>query len=464
MSTSLLRDQIRGGETERTEFKSRVDRDGIGTAVASFLNAGGGTVLVGIDEEGAVVGVPDPHENALQLWRSLAARLSPTALFSANVEEVDGKSVIVIDVPPGEDAPYVYDGRITVRRGTQSHPATAQEISSLILSRHAPPLRWERLPALGCTVADLDQSEILLTARQVAERQLYDWNATIAPQRVLEELNLVRDESLLNSAVILFGRSPARFYPQSRVRLARFTDEDQSEFRENRVLEGHAFALLQQIESFLTANVPILSSLPAHGFQRRDTPQYPWAALREGVMNALVHRDYAAFDGGVSISIFPTRIEIWNSGRLPEGLSVEDLKRGSISRPHNPDIAHVFFLRGFIERVGIGARRIVTECLDAGLPEPTWEERAGGLLLTLRQPEPHRDISPLDLSLRQIAFLEETTPGQRLTAAQYHDRFARGVSDRQARQDLTQLVDAGFLSRIGSGRSTFYVRTDRRMS
>jgi ATP-dependent DNA helicase RecG len=131
---------------------------------------------------------------------------------------------------------------------------------------------------------------------------------------------------------------------------------------------------------------------------RRDTPTYPWGALREGVMNALTHRDYAAFDGQLSIQIKSAQIEIWNPGRLPEGMTVQDLPRGHVSRPPNPNIAHVFFLRGLIERVGIGTQRIVQECQAAGLPDPVWELRAGGVSLTLRLPASI-------LSERQVAFL-----------------------------------------------------------
>lgn len=462
MPDPMLLDLIHAGETERTEFKSVADLDAVGTAVASFLNAGGGTVLVGIGDHGEVLGIQEPHEAALRIWQSLAERLSPPALYSVNVEDVHGRPVIVIDVPCGEDSPYVYSGRITVRRGTHSRPATAHEISALILGRRSPPVRWERLPALGCEFADLDQPEITDMAHEVARQRLYEWSDPNRATAVLQDLNLLLDDTLYNSAVVLFGRAPQRTYPQTRVRAVRFAGDDQSEFLENRVLEGHAFALLRQIERFLSANLPIVASLPVRGFRREDAPVYPWAALREGVINALVHRDYAAFDGGVSITLLPDRIEIWNSGRLPEGLSFEDMKRGNISRPQNPDVAHVFFLRGLIERIGVGARRIVTECQAAGLPEPTWEARGGGILLTIRRAAQRPEIRPSQQSMRQVAFLEQTPPGSRLTAADYHRHFAADLSERQARQDLTELVEQGYLSRSGGGRSTFYVRTERR--
>jgi ATP-dependent DNA helicase RecG len=459
MADPILEELIAAGESERTEFKSDVDLDRIGAAVTSFLNAGGGTLIVGIGDQGEILGVPQAEAAAQRVLQALAGRLSPGAAYSVSVEEIAGKPVIVIDVPPGEEAPYVYRGRITVRRGDQNRLATADEIARLILSRHD--VRWERQPALGAELEDLDQREIVSAAAEVAERRLYNWTAPDNALRVLEDLNLARDGVLLNGAVVLFAQAPARLYPQTRGRLARFTGEDRGEFLDNRVVEGHAFALERQILDFLRTHLPIISSPQAGGFQRHDAPAVPWNALREGLMNALVHRDYAAFDGGLSVSLYPDRIEIWNSGRLPDGLTVEDLKRGNISRPQNPDMAHVFFLRGFIERIGIGTRRIISECRDAGLPEPTWELRGGGVLLTLRLRPPAPPRSRLELSRRQASLLDEVAPGERFTSGDYHRRFAAGVSDRQARQDLIELVNAGHLVRIGSGRATFYERTER---
>ena len=110
--------------------------------------------------------------------------------------------------------------------------------------------RWERLPALGASLEDLDQPAVEDMAAEVARRRLYDWSAATEPKSILKELNLVQNEQLRNSAIVLFGRAPARLYPQTRVRLIRFTDQEQTESTDNRLLEGHAFALLEQVDRF----------------------------------------------------------------------------------------------------------------------------------------------------------------------------------------------------------------------
>ncbi len=264
----------------------------------------------------------------------------------------------------------------------------------------------------------------------------------------------------LNSAIVLFARQPARRYPQIRVRVARFASENPSDIVDHRAFEGHAFALLEQALTFLKAHLPVTATLPDDGLVRSDRLMYPPGALREALVNALMHRDYAAFDGGVAIRMYPDRVEFWNSGALPQGMTVATLRQGYVSRPHNPDIAHIFLLRGLAERMGIGARRIVAECLEAGLPEPTWEEKGGGILLTLRRtPALKSSNRHIPLSRRQSAFLEQMLPGEHITAQEYHRRFASDVSDRQARTELGQLVEMGYMRREGRGPATAYERT-----
>lgn len=451
---------LSGEETERLELRSSgTTMDEIGRTVCAFLNAAGGTLVVGVGED-AVTGVQGAEARAEEVQRHLSHSLTPLAFFSVTVEEVDGKPCLVVDVPAGAEPPYLYKNEIMIRIGAQSRQASGQDISALILQRGRKPSRWERAPAPGTELGDLDQEEILRTAREMQERHFYQVQDRENPYRILEQLNLAENGLLMNSAVILFAKNPARRYPQTRVRVAYFPSSDQEVFADNRVFEGNAFGLVEQIEGFLRMHVTIASRLPSTGVKRTDTPAYPWGALREAMMNALIHRDYAAYDGSVSIGMYPDRIEYWNPGSLPAGMSVQELPRGGVSRPHNPDIAHVFFLRGLIERFGVGARRIVTECAEAGLPEPEWEIRAGGIALTLRLTAPTRRAPRHSLNPRQEAFLHDTAETTQINIQEYHRRYAPDVSDRQARTDLAQMTDMGHLRRLGNGPATVYVRTE----
>ena len=145
-----------------------------------------------------------------------------------------------------------------------------------------------------------------------------------------------------------------------------------------------------------------------------------------------------------------------DTGKLPEGLRVIDLKRNHPSLPANPDMAHVFYLRGIIERVGRGTLKIVEQCQSAGLPTPVWAASPTGITLVFRS----KRTAKRRLNPRQAALLQKLQPGQSLKPADYYEEMAAAVSQRQAQRDLTGLEAGGWLRREGEGPATVYVRTD----
>ena len=144
-------------------------------------------------------------------------------------------------------------------------------------------------------------------------------------------------------------------------------------------------------------------------------------------MNAFAHRDYASFSGGVTASVYPDRIEIWNSGRLPKGISPESLRRETHeSILVNPDISHVFYLYELMERVGRGTFRIVQECREYGMRLPEWKSGQGGVRLTFFAADKH-ELGPPALNERQRQLLGVLKPGKSIARHDYVERFAAGI-------------------------------------
>jgi ATP-dependent DNA helicase RecG len=162
----------------------------------------------------------------------------------------------------------------------------------------------------------------------------------------------------------------------------------------------------------------------------------------------------------VTVGIYPNRIEIWNSGHFPEGLLPSDLKKNHPSLPTNPDIAHVFYLRGLMERIGRGGQLIINACQVHSLPAPKWIDRPTGVTLTIFG-RTGQEAELLSANPRQQALLTQLGRGEQIRSGEYHQRFATEVSDRQARRDLVELEEAGLLLRIGKGAGTVFQRTDR---
>jgi ATP-dependent DNA helicase RecG len=393
-----------------------------------------------------------------ELEGELRERVSPRAQLSIVRKQLPDRAIVLIDVPLGTEQPYVVEDRIFVWASGEIRSAAPAEISSMIVGRVEHGRRWEREPALGVTMDDLDDRELLTTMERSSNRSITApvWHDT--PMQFLESLNLAGAERLNNSAVVLFARNPARLLPQTRVKLASFADADRTKFLDNRVAEGNLFALFEEVTSFFERHLSIRSTFSE--YTRSDSTSVPPFVIREAVMNALVHRDYQQANANIMIALHPDGFEIWNPGALPEGIDGRNLARAKVSRPHNPDIANVAFIRGMIEQWGSGTRRIVVECRRAGLPEPRWEEVGGGVRLTVYL-RPNRDpLSDNTLSERAQRFLHESFPGQKVSVGEYHTHYLPDASQRTARRDLEEMEELGYLEKL-SERSGTYVRTDR---
>lgn len=461
MDNTVLGQLLEKGESERVEFISGTDLEShVEEAACAFLNNQGGVIVAGVKDDGRLVGVPSAEAKAQAVQQHLLAAISPPAPLSVTVEDVQGKKLVVIDVPQGLEKPYVCKGRIMVRRGVAVVPAVASEISSLIGQRAHSEARWERLPALGVEEDDLDAGLIRKVAETIKERRGYTIDARRKPAKVLERLGLVQTGQFTNAALVLFGNNPAEWYPQTRVRAARFRGNDRTDFIDNKVFEGSLFSLVESLVAFVQSHIPVASSFDRDDVQRRDHLAYPLPAVREAIVNALVHRDYSAFDGGMSVAVYDGRIEFWNSGSLPDEMTVDDLRTTHPSRPINPDIAQVCFLYGLMERWGIGTQKIIRACVESGLPEPEWTVDRNGVTLILRHSEKeptHEATGGLNLRLLNVA--KRLRPGQRVKVRDYLKLVSAEVKERQARIDLNHLTEAGFLQRVGAGPATTYVRT-----
>jgi ATP-dependent DNA helicase RecG len=461
MDNTLLHQFIAQGESDQVEFVARVGETAkVEESACALLNAQGGVILVGVDD-GRLIGVEEAGPARQAIQRRLSEAISPPAALAVTVQEVDGKKVIVIDVPRGLERPYVCGGRIMVRRGGATVRASADELSSLIRQRAQTEGRWERLPALGVEEVDLDRALIEKVARTIEEtRGPVVENARDVPA-ILGRLGLQQTGQLTNAALVLFGKAPAERYPQIRARAARFEGDDRTVFLDNKVFEGNLFALLEGLTSFLKDHIPISSHFAPDQLQRQDRPAYPFPAIREALVNALVHRDYSAFDGGLSVAAYKDRIEFWNSGSLPDQMTVEDLRTTHPSRPINPDIAQVCFLYGLMERWGIGTQKIIRACVASGLPEPEWRVDRNGVTLTLRLSERRGPSTRGLLNLRPLTVARNLRPGEKVKLTDYLALVSSEVKARQARIDLNHLTEAGYLQRVGAGPATVYVRTSK---
>lgn len=382
MSRADLQRLLSLGESQSLEFKIGVDPYIIGQQICAFLNSGGGYVVLGVNADGEVKGV-SPASKSLRnsLEQTIVSGLTPKALVSFEEQILDGKPVWVIEVPAGQDIPYSYLDEIFIREGEHTRRADVAILRDMILQRQNEPERWERRFSDADVEQDMDEKEIRAITMSVADGRLK--GLFESPLKVLGQLGLVKYGRLTNGGDVLFASNPAARHPQARVRAVCYSnDKSDDTYRDFKNFEGPLMQVLEQTYAFIERNTPSRSHFRMKQLAREEQSLYPPEAIREGLVNAFAHRDYADFRGGIVINIYPNRLEIWNSGSFPAGITPEVLAHGHLSILRNPDIAHVLYLRGLMEKLGRGSVMIRKTCEEQGLPMPVWRADAQGVTLT----------------------------------------------------------------------------------
>jgi len=386
----------------------------------------------------------------------------PVAAWSASVEKPNtGEAILVIDVPVGTTKPYLIKGQIWCRRGGETVSANPDDVSRLIEDRIRADERWERRVALGVREEDLDFEGVLRAAKQINKVGRHRFAKPSDALLVLNELGLYSSGQFTNASVVLFGKRPCSVHPQSAVRLTIFeSDKTGSRFAFDESIESHLFDALDRLVEVISTKVGVASRFDEKSWQRQDSPVYPLWSLREGILNALTHRDLSSPSASTSIGVYPDHILISNYGELPRGWRPSVLKKDHSSIRRNPDIAHVCFLLGFVEKLGRGTQLIVDEFSRAGLKLPQWKSGDGFTTLKLSSRRT-RKIRREELNRRQIALIKQLAKGEEITVRDYMNWWSgdEEITERTARTDLAGLVRGGFLEKRGQARSTRYLRT-----
>ncbi|HID75187.1 MAG TPA: transcriptional regulator, partial [Planctomycetaceae bacterium] len=404
-------------------------------------------------------------DKTLRVLADLLRRFEPPATIAqTRIDMGGGKQVFVLEAcPDPTQRPYVFYGRPYQRIGPTTSVMPQEQYHRLLAERPDSRSRWETLPADGHDLSDLDQEDILRTVRLgIAAGRLPESTGSNVTD-ILSRLGLFKEGKLNNAAIVLFGTRFLPDYPQCQLRMARFRGVDKSQFLDQRQIEGHAFSLLEEAMLFLRRHLPVAGRVVPGLFEREDEPLFPLEALREALVNAFCHRDYTIVGGAVSLAIYDDRLEIWSDGTLPFGLTPGDLKRDHPSKPRNPLVAKVFYLRGIIERWGRGTQRIVELCVKAGHPEPEFGEQAGSVwvrFLPSGYIAPHRVAH--DLTERQREILHVLSKKPSMPLREIRSRMDKPPSDRRLREELLHLKKLGLVSTSGHGRGATWslVRTE----
>ena len=342
--------------------------------VCGFANAIGGVIYIGKDDSGTVVHLPDYKalmETIPNKIRDLMGIICDVQLHTEN-----GKNYISIQVNP-YTVPVSLRGRYYYRSGSTKMELTGVELNEFLLKKAGK--TWDDVVEEGATIADIDENSLTKFINDSKKKGRMPDTTGLNTFQILDKLRLTEGAKLKRGALILFGKDPNRFYPNIQVKIGRFgTDASDLKFQE--VIEGNLVHLVQEVQVQLNYKF-LTRPIAFEGFQRVEKDQYPIQALREMLLNALVHRTYMG--AAIQMRVFDSKLSIWNEGGLPYGLSLEDLKLEHNSRPRNPIIANACFFAGYIDTWGRGTLKIINSCKEAGLPEPEIKEMNGGIEVTI---------------------------------------------------------------------------------
>lgn len=453
----MLDELARLGESDTLEFKkTTASLNEAGKTLCGFLNGKGGKVCIGISQDGKAVGQAVSDKTQQEIAQMLA-KFSPAPLIEwTRVPVLYGKDVLVFSATPRkQEAPYVFDGKPYRRVGSVTEIMPQTFYQKLLIEQQHKTNRWENAPAYGYEIEDLDAEEILRTIRLgIAIGRLSENQSEPIPI-LLDRLRVREEGKLLNSAVVLFGKHYTTHYPQCDLKLARFKGVDKSEFLDQKQLKGNAFHLLEEAMLFLRRHLPVSGKIIPGVLERQDDPLFPLDALREALVNALCHRSYVDPCGSVNVAIFDDRLEVSSYGTLPFDLKPEELKTDHFSRPRNPTIASVFYLRGLIEQWGRGTQKIVALSVKAGHPEPEFFEQAGFFVVRFIAKEyvpPNRVMHDLTDRQKQILLCIETGKKEGVSFSDLKRYIGSPVPERSLQQDCQHLKYLRLVELIGFGR------------
>ena len=434
-------------ENQNIEFKQEYV-PGIRKEVIGFANADGGTVFVGVRKDGAVLGIDDPDGVMLQIVNSLKDSLSPDVMpfVKVNTVEIEGKQVVKIDVSTGTNRPYYLKEKglkpsgVYVRKGSSTQPMTEEGIREMLLQNSGRSFEQCRSMNQELTFQSFF-AEMQSRSLEVGQSQM-------------RTLKLIGEDGLYTNLALLLSDQC-----EITTKVALFQGTDKEQFRDRKEFTGSILKQLEDVYQFL--DLVNKTKATFSGLNRSDKRDYPEDAVREALLNSIVHRDYS-FSGSNLINIFEDRIDFVSLGGLVSGLELKSIFLG-VSMSRNPKLAAVFYRMKLIESYGTGIRKI-ERVYKSNRLQPEFETAKGVFRVTLpnRNEEQNSNIQPYsdndaDISLddQKKLIIEYAKKNGSVSRKEVENLIGAGTT--KAFRLLKELCEEGLLEQTGKGKLRIYV-------
>ena len=426
-------------ESIHLELKKEYVKDILKTVIA-FANTSGGKIYIGIDDDGKVLGVQRLDTDILKLSNSIRDSIKPdiTLFTSILVEKIDSNDVIVVDVQKGASSPYylidkgIRPSGVYVRQGASSVPATDAAILKMI--RDTDGDNFEELRSLNQNL-DFD----------FLKKEFEDANIKLEHSQ-MKTFNIIDDDGLYTNLGLLLSEQ----CPHT-IKAAVFEGSTKEIFKDRFEFSGSLLKQMKDVYSFLNRYNRTNSEIT--GLKRTDTREYPEIALREALLNSIVHKEYS-YSSSTLISVFDDKIEIVTIGGLTKGLSEDDIMLG-VSILRNRNLANIFYRLKLIEAYGTGIPKIIESYNEYNV-KPKIEISSNAFKITLPNTLADKSSAKLEIKLSDKEYLIVNMLKENEYIKRTDIEKNLSISSSMAIKLLRNMVDNSIIEKLGKGKNVIY--------
>jgi ATP-dependent DNA helicase RecG len=431
---------ISAGESQTVEFKANFNDSAIESLVA-FSNTNGGKVT----------GINIGKESTQQLLNEIKIKTEYKVLPDVEIIEIDKRTILLLAINEYPSKPISFKGRYFKRVNNSNHIMSTDEVANEYLKVRN--RSWDMFQAEESNLEDLDLEKVSTLIQKINSKR--ENKIEEDPLLFLKKHGLVQDIKITNAANLLFSREPLDI---TEIQIGLF--ESETVIKKSFTIKEDLLREVELVMDFIMSHIYreyIITQSP----EREERWQYPLPAIREFVINAIIHRDYRK---GIhsQFKVFRDRIELWNIGKLPEALTIEDLYKGNEkSLPRNIKIADIFKEAFLIEKYGSGIKRAVKELKDYHLPLPAISEIAGGVNViisanrdTLKDTIKDRIKDTLINGEKETVIIRKIREKPAVTAEELSKIL--NINIRNTRKYLSQLKEQGKITRMGSRKTGYW--------
>lgn len=436
-------------ENQNIEYK-QTWRDEYLKWICGFANAQGGKIYIGIDDEGEVTGAEDYKKLMDDIPNKVVNHLG--LVVDVNLHKKKNKHYIEVDIPVST-VPISYHGAYHYRSGSTKQELKGAALHKFLLQKIG--VSWEQQVAPTATLDDIDQDTVKrFLQKAIGNKRISEHAASSDTLTLFRNLDLINDKGeFLLAALLLFGKRPKKYAPAAYFKIGRF-GQSPGDLLFQDIVEGNILNMADSVMEILNRKY-LIRPISYEGLLRKEPLEYPEDALREAILNAIIHKDYHGTT--IFLSIYDSQLVIWNPGKLPDSLTVEQLKTKHRSIPRNRLIADVFFMAGYIEAWGRGIDIMMEGCREYSIPDPIIAEEQDGICVTFQKDIYTEEyLRGLDLNERQVKAVLYVKQNHSITNAEYQklNNLGKSVSTTE----LQDLIDKKMVEKIGTtGRGTKYV-------